>query len=182
MASPLSYCVHVRPYAGNDTILLEYTDIGLGFRASVVAHLAGSLPVIKNSHYHIVMDNFFTSPKLLRHLKSLWIVTRTVWFNRMENAPLKDGKVMQKVKAGSYDVATDISSNATAVRWKDNKVVNCLSTFTDKEPMQSVKRFCYKEKKKVEIEQPNIIREYNISMGGADCMDQNIAVYKINLR
>ena len=182
MASPLGYCIQFRPYAGKDTILQEYTDIGLGLGASVVANLAGSLPEV-NSHYHIVMDNFFTSPKLLRYLKSKGIAaTGTVRVNRMENAPLKDMKVMQKEKRGSSDVVTDISSNITAVRWKDNKVVNCLSTFTGKEPMQSAKRYCHTEKKKVEIEQPNIIREYNKSMGGVDRMDQNIAAYMINLR
>ena len=183
MASPLGYCIQFRPYAGKDTILQEYTDIGLGLGASVVAHLAESLPEVTNSNYHVVMDNFFTSPKLLRYLKSKGIAaTGTVRVNRMENAPLKDMKLMQKEKRGSSDVVTDVSSNITAVRWKDNKVVNCLSTFTGKEPMQSVKRFCHTEKKKVDIEQPNIIREYNKSMGGVDRMDQNIAAYMINLR
>lgn len=183
MASPLGYCIQFRPYAGKDTILQEYNDIGLGLGASVVAHLTESLPEVINSHYHVVTDNFFTSPKLLRYLKSKGIAaTGTVRVNRMENAPLKDMKVVQALKRGSSDVVTDISSNITAVRWKDNKVVNCLSTFTGKEPIQSVKRFCHKEKKKVDIEQPNIIREYNKSMGGVDRMDQNIAAYMVNLR
>ena len=60
--------------------------------------------------------------------------------------------------------------------------VNGLSTYTRKEPTQYVKTFCHSAKKKIDIEQPNIIREYNKSMGGADRMDQNIAAYMINLR
>ena len=31
-------------------------------------------------------------------------------------------------------------SNITAVRWEDNKVVNAISTFTGKQPVQQVKR------------------------------------------
>ena len=69
-----------------------------------------------------------------------------------------------------------------AIRWKDNKVVNGLSTYTGKEPMQYVKRFCHSAKEKVDIEQPNIIREYDKSMGSVDRMDQSIAAYMINLR
>ena len=183
MATPLGYCIQFRPYAGKDTILQEYTDIGPGLGASVVAHLAESLPEVENSNYHVVMDNFFTSPKLLRYLKSKGITaTGTVRVNRMENTPLKDMKSVQKENRGSFNVVTDSSSNIRAIRWNDNKGVNGLSTYTCKEPMQYVKRFCYSAKKKVDIEQPNIIREYNKSMGGVDRIDRNIAAYIINLR
>ena len=41
-----------------------------------------------------------------------------------------------KEKCGSSDVVTDVSSNMTAVCWKDNKVVNAISTFTRKQPIQ----------------------------------------------
>ena len=71
------------------------------------------------------------------------------------------------------------TSSLTAIRRKDNKVVNGLSTYTGKESMQCVKRFCHSAKKKVNIEQPTIIREYNKSMGGVDRMDQNIAASTI---
>ena len=179
MATPLGYCIQFCPYAGKDTILQEYTDIGLGLGASVVAHLAESLPEVENSNYNVVMDNFFTSPKLLRYLKSKGIAaTGTVRVNWMENAPLKNMKSMKKEKRGSFDVVTDILSTITAIRWKDNKVVNGLSTYTD----AYVKRFCHSGKKKVDVEQPNIIREYNKSMRGVNRMDQNIAAYMINIR
>ena len=39
-----------------------------------------------------------------------------------------------------------------------------------------------REKQRVNIEQPKIINQYNVSMGGVNRMDQNISVYKINLR
>ena len=33
------------------------------------------------------------------------------------------------------DVVIDVSLNIIAVRWKDNKVVNAISTLTDKQPI-----------------------------------------------
>ena len=95
MATPLGYCIQFRPYAGKDTILQDYPDIGLKLGASVVAHLVNTLPNAGDSNYHIAMNNFFTSPELLRHLSSKQIATTgTVRANRMENAPLQDlGKI-----------------------------------------------------------------------------------------
>ena len=62
----------------------------------------------------------------------------------------------------------------TAVRQKDNKVVNAASTFTGKQAIQQVKRYFHREKRKVNIEQTNIINQYNMSLRGVDCMDQNV--------
>ena len=72
-------------------------------------------------------------------------------------------------------MVTDVSSKITAVRWKDNNVVNVISTVTGKQLIQQVKRFCH-------LEQPNIINQYNMSTEGDDCMDQNISAYMINLQ
>ena len=54
-------------------------------------------------------------------------------------------------------IVTEVSSIITAVRWKDNKIVNAPSIFTGKEQIQFVKRFFKKQNKQVDIEQPNII-------------------------
>ena len=43
-----------------------------------------------------------------------------------------------------------------AVRWKNNKIVNALSTFIWKEPIQYVKRSCKKQNKQADIEKPYI--------------------------
>ena len=59
--------------------------------------------------------------------------TGTVRTNRMENAPLRDMVKMDKEKRGSSDMVSDVSSNITAVSWKDNKVLNAISTFTCKQ-------------------------------------------------
>ena len=78
---------------------------------------------------------------------------------------------MNKAKRGSSDVVTDVSSNISAVRWKVYKIVNVISTFTGKQPIKQPKRYCHREKRRVNIKQPNIINQYNMSIGGVDCMD-----------
>ena len=92
------------------------------------------------------MDTFI-SPELLRHLSPQQIATTgTVRTNRMENAPLQDLGKMAKQNRRISDVVTDVSLNITAIIWKDKKTVTALSTFTGKEPIQSVKMFCKKQK------------------------------------
>ena len=88
----------------------------------------------------------------------------TVRANRMENAPLLDMVKINTGKRESSDVVTDVYSNITAVRWKDNKVVNAISAFTGKQTIQQVKRNFHREKQRVNIKQPNIINQYNMSM------------------
>ena len=183
MAKPLGYCIQFRPYAGKDAAFTEYGDIGLGLGAAVVAHLLKMLPPHPGSNYHAVMDNFFTSTKLIRYLQLKSIsATGTVRLCRMENPPLKDVKMMEKEARGASDVAVDANINMAAVRWKDNKVVNVLSTFAGKDPVQKVKRYSQEAKKRIDIPQPKVVHVYNRYMGGVDRLDQNLAAYMINLR
>ena len=47
--------------------------------------------------------------------------------------------------------------------------------------IQQVKRYCHREKRRVNIKQTNIMNQYNMSMGRVDRMDQNISAHMINL-
>ena len=164
LAKLLGYCVQFCPYAGKDTQLDEYGDIGLGVGRIVIAHLLKCLPSQQDngSIYHVVMDNFFTSPGLLCHLQKQPIAaTETVRLCRMGNPPLKSVKEVKKLQRGTSVVAVETSSNVSAVRWKDNKVVNILSTFAGKEPQNKVKRYSQNKKKRIDILQPNVANVYN---------------------
>ena len=105
--------------------------------------------------------------------------TGTMRPNQMENIPLRDMVKMNKEKRPSSDVVTDVSWNIAKVQWKDNKVGNEISTFTGKQPIQQVKRYCHREKRRVNTEQINFIKQYDMSIGGVDCMDQNMSAYMI---
>ena len=65
MVTPLGYSIQLRSYAAKDTILKEYADIGLGLGTSFIAHLVNTLSNVGDSNYHILMNNFCTSPELL---------------------------------------------------------------------------------------------------------------------
>ena len=178
-ATPLGYAIQFYPYAGKD---YNYNkNIGLG--GSVVMTLMSKLPPVPNSNYHVVMDNFFTSPSLLRLLKGNGMAaTGTVTANRTENTPLQAVDDMKKEARGSSDIFNDNKSNVTLVRWKGNKVVTVASTLYGKEPMKRVRRYIKDKGGRVEIDQPNSISVYNKNMGGVDRMDQNIGAYMINIR
>nr|XP_040564372.1 piggyBac transposable element-derived protein 1-like [Lepeophtheirus salmonis] len=92
-------------------------------------NLVSKLPKVPDSNYHIVMDNFFTSPRLVRLLKENGIAaTGTLRANRTENAPLIAIDEMKKGSRGIFDAVNDNKYNVTLVRWKDNKVVTVAST------------------------------------------------------
>ena len=115
-------------------------DLGLG--GSVVDKFTDSLPKQHESNYHVITDNFFTSPQLLRSLNRKGIAgTGTVRVNRVENAPLKPVKEMEKMGRASADVVTDISSNIGFVRWKDNKVVTVITSKYGLNPQAKANRY-----------------------------------------
>ena len=112
---------------------------------------------------------------MLRNLNAMGVAaTGTMRPNQMENIPLRDMVKMNKEKRPSSDVVTDVSWNIAKVQWKDNKVGNEISTFTGKQPIQQVKRYCHREKRRVNTEQINFIKQYDMSIGGVDHMDQNM--------
>ena len=84
-ATPLGYAIQFYLYDGK----YESYDSNVGLGGSIVATLAEKLPSQVGSKYHIIIDNFFTSPNLLCKLKTKSIAaTGTVRINRVENAPL----------------------------------------------------------------------------------------------
>ena len=127
------------------------------------------LPTVPDSHYHVVMDNFFTSPSLLLLL---------VQYELTE--PKKHiSDDMKKQERGISNVINDKKSNVTLVRWKDNKVVTVASRLYGKNPMKRARRYIKDQGGRVEIDQPNTISFYSKTMGGVNRMDQNIGAYLI---
>ena len=129
------------------------------------------------------MDNFFTSPNLLRILKAKGIAaTGTVGINRVESARLRPIKKMEKLERGASDVATDKNRNLTLVRWRGNKVVTVASTFVGKMPLRKTHRYVKAQYGRAETDQPQSIFLYNKGMGGVGRHNQNISSYIIGHR
>ena len=145
--------------------------------------LMSKLPTVPDLHYHAIMDNFFTSPSLLRVLKESGIAAPgTVPANRTKKVPLPTVDNMKKQARGISAALNDKKSNAILVHWKDNKVVTVASTLYGKEPMKRARRYIKDQGGRVEIDRPNAIFFYNKTMGGVDRVDQNIGTYMINIR
>ena len=65
VATPLGYAIQIYPYMGKD----NFFDPDLKLGGSVVDKLRDSVPKHSGSNYHIITDNFFTSPQVLRSLR-----------------------------------------------------------------------------------------------------------------
>ena len=131
----------------------DFFDPDLGLGGSVVDKLMSSLPKHAGSIYHIITDNFFTDPQLLRSLREKGIAaTDTVQLNRVKNAPLKPIKEIEKLEKVSAGVVIDDNAKIAFVRWKDNKVVTVISSNYGLNPTAKTKRYIKEKKGRVDIE------------------------------
>lgn len=85
------------------------------------------------------MDNFFSSPPLLRLLKELGIAAAgNAVINGDKKAPLKSVREMEKLWRGSSNFANGNNSNITFVRCKNNWLVTVVSTVYDQSLIKKV--------------------------------------------
>lgn len=173
----LGYLVTLKPYQGKGHS--EHSELGLG--ASVVLDLIAELP--PGPKYKLYFDNFFTSPKLIDELSAKGFgATGTVRANRTENCPLLAIDKVKKQKRGTYDYRYDNTGKFVMARWNDNSVVTMVSNVHGVNPITKAKRWSASAKEVIEIDQPSMIAQYNMQMGGTDRMDQNVGCYRISIR
>ncbi|KAI4464418.1 tubulin monoglycylase ttll3 [Holotrichia oblita] len=134
-------------YQGKSTPLDEENLTRFGQAASVLLHLAQS--ITKPGH-KLFYDNYFSSYKLLN-----------------------DDKAIKKEGTSEEVINTD---GVVIVKWFDNRTVCLASNYVGKCVKDKVKRSDKKEAKYTTIERPEIIKDYNQSMGGVDLLDQCVHV------
>ena len=61
-------------------------------------------------------------------------------------------------------------------------MVNLCSNAAGVHPIPNASRYSCSEKKRMQIEQPYLVKLYNENMGGIDRMDQNISNYRTAMR
>ncbi|XP_068242332.1 piggyBac transposable element-derived protein 2-like [Palaemon carinicauda] len=71
---------------------------------------------------------------------------------------------MKKVPRGDTDVVVDNIHKILLVCWKDNAVVSVVSNISPVYPLESVSRWSAKDKKKISVSRPYLIRDYNRHM------------------
>lgn len=179
-----SYQFEIYNGAGDNIIIPGTPD--LGATSNVVIRLSQSIPNFNN---HIVyFDNFYTSLPLLVYLRARGIFSLgTIRANRIPNCklPLDSDREIKKADRGhtvEY-MGSAYGVDLTTVLWKDTKNVRLCSTYVGVKPFQKsnpdtqlVKAARYDKKKKeyIEVNCPQIIREYNSHMGGVDLMDSHM--------
>ena len=117
-------------------------------------------------NYHdVYFDNFFTSLPLLGEPRLQGIrATGTVRANRLFGAPLTPPKEMQKEEGGTIEVCS--ASNVYVVQWMDNNAVILASNNQTHDPLNKCKRYNRIKKSRLDVNQPYLIRKYNVHMGG----------------
>lgn len=176
--------------AGDNRILQGVPDLGAA--ANVVVRLSQSIPNYAN---HIVyFDNFYTSIPLLVYLRARGIFgLGTVRSPRIPNCKFPSEKDVNKEKRGysTEYVGSAYGCDISTVLWKDNKIVRLASTYVGIDPFVrtnptnqplKVTRYDRKLKKRVEVDCPQIISEYNSHMGGVDLMDGLMERYHVRMK
>ncbi|CAH1955797.1 unnamed protein product [Acanthoscelides obtectus] len=160
------YTGKILPVPGKDDI---------GASGDIVLRLAAVIP--KHKNHFLFFDNWFTSLKLLTTLDKDGIYSLgTVRKDRIHGLTFSSDNIMKK----KAEALTRKDVQIFALKWFDNKRFCLASTFYRSHPIDKVERFV--RKTKINIQRPNMVKEYNLFMGGVDLLDGLISHYRITLR
>ncbi|KAF2892692.1 hypothetical protein ILUMI_13482 [Ignelater luminosus] len=98
--------------------------------------------------------------------------TGTVRENRIpRNCSITTSNSMKKKSRGEYDFRLAQEQNILILKWLDNAAVTAASTLYGSEPVTHVQRYSQRDKKKIQVNMPQLIAQYNKVMSGTDRMD-----------
>ena len=183
LAEESGYIVQFDPYQGaKSNGPQRSTPRSWGLGEMTVLELVEKMP--KDISYHIFVDNFFSSVRLMKFLGDKNIkASGTLRQNRIsKDCTIARRPFMDKTRRGHVEQQTAADNSATILGWKDNKVVYFTSNSDGKSPEVAVERYCRDSKGKIMVQQPQSIYKYNQYMGGVDRADQNISCYRIAIR
>lgn len=147
--------------------------LGTGGRA--VLRLAETCP----PGTHLYFDRYFTGMALLDALREKGISgTGTTMKQRFPNTNLKSDVELTAEGRGECDYKVRDDENLLLLKWVDNKTITLASTIHGKTPLSLAKRYSRIEKRYVDVEMPNIVKEYNLNMGGVDLHNRMLSHYR----
>ncbi|XP_060801114.1 piggyBac transposable element-derived protein 3-like [Amyelois transitella] len=180
VSSADGYCYAFDIYCGKSPSTNIVNNEPLGSR--VVKTLLNKLGADPKDHI-VFFDNFFTSFGLLRELRETgYRATGTVREGRTGKCPLIPIKEMKKKNRAEYDYRFDTTNKILFVRWLDNSVCTMGTNYDSVLPLGKVKRWSSAEKKKTDVDIPQVFVSYNKGMGGVDQADQSISLYRTSIR
>ena len=152
------------------------TDSSLGQGGKVVAQMP---QVVDKRCPTVYFDNFllrliFAVPSNVHAERCEKTKREAVLFNKKKQMKVKKENGLKKyLKLTKKFVLQDGSIN---------NAVKVSSKFLGAEPSATAVRHNRKQRKHVQIKQPNIIKQYNNYIGGGDLADYMVANYRIDIR
>ena len=183
LAEAYGYVIQFEPYQGAKTGRHISTTTTWGLGEHVVLNLMERLP--PGQSYHVYMDNYFTSFRLLSYLGTRGIsATGVINKKKLSKCDIMGNKDLEKKERGHVEQVTaeQDSTTITVVGWNDNRAVYIASNCLSSKPTRNVQRWSKIERKYIQVLQPNQFHCYNQCMGYVDRMDQNVAKYRIGIR
>ena len=93
-------------------------------------------------------------------MQEQFVKTGTIRENRTEKCPLISNDALKKQERGNYDFKTDTNHGVIVCKRNDNGVVNLCSNAAGVHPISNASRYSSSEKKRVQIEQPYLVKLY----------------------
>lgn len=126
----------------------------------------------------VFFDNFFSSTKLLQVLREKDILACGTFRVNKRDLP-QVVKENNKLERGSYIWRR--KAEVVAYQWRDSKNVHLMSNYHDPEDRVQVQR-TLQNGKKMAVECPSVVKDYNTWMGGVDKFDQKRNAYPADRR
>ncbi|KAI8432626.1 hypothetical protein MSG28_013612 [Choristoneura fumiferana] len=165
-----------------DVQFTEWEENYLGVGGKTVVRLCKTIsnPTLCTVYF----DNWFTSLELLYYLRNEWgiLLLGTIRKDRLRNCSLSNDKDMKKKGRGAYEVVCDNDRKLAVTKWVDNQCIHIASSFCAQDPVTSIERYDKKQKKRVSVTCPKVIKIYNLHMGGVDVADMLTALYRIHMK
>lgn len=157
----------------------EYVDV-FGVGGAVVVHLAERISV---QNCKLFFDNYFSNYNVIQYLrnKSIW-ASCTARVDRFQKPPFTSDKDLKQKGRGTSEELISNDGEVIMTKWMDNKAVVMASNYAATGTPDTCKRWDKAKKEYIHVQRPQVIREYNLHMGGVDKMDFLITIYRTFIR
>ena len=136
--------------------------------------------------FHVFMDNYFTSYRLLVHVGE-YEIRETGILNKKKpnNCTIKGNKALEKAPRNHVDQQKSNNwgvSGITVTGWNDSCTLYITSNSLPSQHTKLVHRWNSIDRKYIQVPKPNQFHCYNQGMGLVGQIDQNVAKYHIMIR
>lgn len=167
-------------YQGKTTEVDRSLRDDFGVTAAIVLKLCDRIE--KKGHV-LFFDNYFNSYNLLQVLKSKEIFAGgTAREHRFAKPPFLSNKQISEKERGYSEEVISSDGDVVMCKWLDKKTVVMASNFLSIGECDSVRRWNAATKSHMQVQRPEIIKKYNVSMGGVDLFNRLISLYRIKIR